>query len=150
MSSKKRIDAATRANQKGLSIVRVCRLMGVARSSFYHKQKPSVRDTRDKQLAQWIESIEQKFFFTVGRRRMGTLIKREFGQDVSEGRIQRVMKKYHLGAQIRRIRTPKPHAGKAYQSSLPPNLLNRDFRADKPGYRLVTDVTYVPYYENNQ
>lgn len=88
--------------------------MGVARSSFYHKQKPSVRDTRDKQLAQWIESIEQKFFFTVGRRRMGTLIKREFGQDVSEGRIQRVMKKYHLGAQIRRIRTAKPHAGKAY------------------------------------
>ena len=102
---KKRIDAATRANQKGLSIVRICRLMGVPRSSFYHKKKPSVREIRDQQLAQWIESIEQKFFFTIGRRRMGTLIKREFGQEVSEGRIQRVVSKYNLGARIRRIRT---------------------------------------------
>lgn len=124
--------------------------MGVPRSSFYHKKKPSVREIADQQLAQWIESIEQKFFFTIGRCRMGTLIKREFGQEVSEGRIQRVMSKYNLGARIRRIRTAKPHAGKAYQNSLPPNQLNRDFRADKPGYRLVTDVTYVPYYENNQ
>ena len=65
--------------------------MGVPRSSFYHKKKPSVREIGDQQLAQWIESIEQKFFFTIGRRRMGTLIKREFGQEVSEGRIQRVM-----------------------------------------------------------
>lgn len=124
--------------------------MGVARSSFYHKQKSSIREIRDNQLAQWIKLIEDKFFYTIGRRRMGALIKREFGQEVSEGRIQRVMNKYHLGARIRRIRTAKPHAGKAYQASLPPNLLKRHFQADKPGSRLVTDVTYVPYYENNQ
>lgn len=85
MSSKKRIDAAARANQKGLSIVRICQVMGVARSSFYHKQKISILEIRDNQLAQWIKLIEVKFFYTIGRR-MGALIKREFGQEVSEGR----------------------------------------------------------------
>ena len=82
---KKRIDAAARANQKGLSIVRICQVMGVARSSFYHKQKISILEIRDNQLAQWIKLIEVKFFYTIGRR-MGALIKREFGQEVSEGR----------------------------------------------------------------
>ena len=48
--------------------------MGVARSSFYHKQKISIREIRDNQLAQWIKLIEDKFFYTIGRRRMGALI----------------------------------------------------------------------------
>ena len=60
------------------------------------------------------------------------------------------MKGYGLNAQIRRVRKVKPHAGKAYQAQLPDNTLNREFRAEQPLHRMVTDVTYIPYYANNE
>ena len=48
-----------------------------------------------------------------------------------------------LTARIRQVR-------KATRQQLPDNLLNREFQADRPMHRLVTDVTYVPYFENDE
>lgn len=39
---------------------------------------------------------------------------------------------------------------KATRQQLPDNLLNREFQADRPMHRLVTDVTYVPSFENDE
>lgn len=81
---------------------------------------------------------------------MGTLLQRRFGISVCETTLQRVMSRHNLGARIRQVRKAKPHAGRACKQDLPDNLLNRRFQADKPLHRLVTDVTYVPYFENGQ
>ena len=81
---------------------------------------------------------------------MGKLVAEELGFEPCECTLQRVMKEYGLNAQIRRVRKVKPHAGKAYQAQLPNNTLNREFRAEQPLHRMVTDVTYIPYYENNE
>ncbi len=81
---------------------------------------------------------------------MGALLQKEFGIDVGEGQIHRVMKAHRLSAQIRQIKKGKPYAGKAYQGELPANLLDRQFKAEAPLQRLVTDVTYVPYYEHGE
>lgn len=121
--------------------------MGIARSSFYSQQKPTLKKVKDTELSKKIEQIQKAYFFTIGRRRMGTLLQKEFGIDVGEGQIHRVMKTHHLSAQIRQMKKTKPHAGKAYQGSLPENILDRQFEADAPLQKLVTDVTYVPYYE---
>ena len=51
---------------------------------------------------------------------------------------------------IRQVCKAKPCAGKATRQQLPDNLLNREFQADRPMHRLVTDVTYVPYFENDE
>ena len=74
---------------------------------------------------------------------MGTMLKRRFGISVCETTLQRVMSRHCLTAQIRQTRKAKPHAGKATKQSLPEDLLNREFQADKPLHRMVTDVTYV-------
>lgn len=124
--------------------------MGVPRSSFYAAKKPSEAKLRDRDLADHIAQIQQKYFFTIGRRRMGTLLKKLHGIDVGTTRLQRVMSLYGLTAKIRQVRKAKPHAGKATQLELPPNELNREFKANKPYQRFVTDVTYVPYYEQNE
>lgn len=55
-----------------------------------------------------------------------------------------------MTARIRQVRKAKPCAGKATRQQLPDNLLNREFQADRPMHRLVTDVTYVPYFENDE
>lgn len=149
-SSKKRIKAAIRTCEKGFSVVRVCRAVGIPRSTFYASQKQTEAQQREAKLAQTVEGIQIKHYFTIGRRRMGKLVAEELGFEPCECTLQRVMKEYGLNAQIRRVRKVKPHAGKAYQAQLPDNTLNREFRAEQPLHRMVTDVTYIPYYENNE
>lgn len=60
------------------------------------------------------------------------------------------MSRHRLSARIRQVRKTKLHAGRACRQDLLVNLLNRKFQADKPLHRMVTDVTYVPYFENGQ
>ena len=124
--------------------------MGIAQSTFYAARKPTDRQIEEDRLAEKIAQIQSEFFFTIGRRRMGSLLKRRCGIDACETTLQRVMAKHGLSARIRQVRKGKPQAGKATKLDLPGNVLNREFSADKPMHRLVTDVTYVPYFENGQ
>ncbi len=124
--------------------------MGLAKSSYYQSRKTTQARLRDEDLAQKIARIQQKHFYTIGRRRMGSLLKKEFHVNVGQSRLQRIMSRYGLSAHIRQVKKAKPRAGRAYQKQLPDNLLNRQFKADRPFHRLVTDVTYVPYFEEGQ
>ena len=121
---KKRIAATVRAHEKGLSVAHACRLMGLSRSTFYASQKTTPAQIKTDELAEKISEVRRSCFFTIGRRR--------------------------LTARIRQVRKAKPCAGKATRQQLPDNLLNREFQADRPMHRLVTDVTYVPYFENDE
>lgn len=124
--------------------------MRIPRSTFYAAQETTPKQLREEVLVKQIAEIQNEYFFTIGRRRMGTLLKRRFGIGVCETTLQRVMSRHCLTAQIRQTRKAKPHAGKATKQSLPEDLLNREFQADKPLHRMVTDVTYVPYFENGE
>ena len=121
--------------------------MRIPRSTFYAAQETTPKQLREEVLVKQIAEIQNEYFFTIGRRRMGTLLKRRFGISVCETTLQRVMSRHCLTAQIRQTRKAKPHAGKATKQSLPENLLNREFQADKPLHRMVT---YVPYFENGE
>ena len=121
---KKRIAATVRAHEKGLSVAHACRLMGLSRSTFYASQKTTPAQIKTDELAEKISEVRSSCFFTIGRRR--------------------------LTARIHQVRKAKPCAGKATRQQLPDNLLNREFQADRPMHRLVTDVTYVPYFENDE
>lgn len=124
--------------------------MNIARSTFYEARKVSPAKQKDRELADAVAQIQQRCFFTIGRRRMGTLLRKQFGMSVGETRLQRVMSRYGLTARIRQVRRAKPCAGKATTKSLPGNMLNREFRSEHPLTRLVTDVTYIPYYEGGE
>ena len=124
--------------------------MSLPRSTFYASKKTTGKQAKDAELVRQITEIQNKYFYTIGRRRMGSLLKRRFGTEACETTLQRVMNRHHLGALIRRTRKARPQAGKATQQQLPDNMLNRQFCADKPMFRLVTDVTYIPYFENGE
>ncbi len=71
-----------------------------------------------------------------------TAILRKQGILVSQKRVARRMKKL----EIRSVVTKKyNHAGSAKSSDniMRENLLNQDFKADRPGIKLVGDITYV-------
>jgi len=94
-------------------------------------QETTPKQLREEVLVKQIAEIQNEYFFTIGRRRMGTLLKRRFGISVCETTLQRVMSRHCLTARIRQTRKAKPHAGKATKQSLPENLLNREFQAVK-------------------
>ena len=147
---KKRIAATVRAHEKGLSVAHACRLMGLSRSTFYASQKTTPAQIKTDELAEKISEVQNSCFFTIGRRRMGAVLHKRYGIEVCETTLQRVMSRRGLTARIRQVRKAKPCAGKATRQQLPDNLLNREFQADRPMHRLVTDVTYVPYFENDE
>ena len=97
-----------------------------------------------------IEEIQQKYAFTIGRRRMTSLLQKRFGVTVGECQAARVMRKFGLLAKIRQIRKARMTTRHAVKNGLPENILNRNFTCTEPRKHFVTDVTYIPYYEKGE
>jgi len=81
---------------------------------------------------------------------MGVLLQRRSGLVLGESQIGRLMRKYCLNARTRQIRKARYVNRHVQTQGLAANVLNRQFAAQRPGEKLLTDVTYVPYYEAGQ
>jgi len=119
----------------GLSVIRQCALLGIARSSFYYQPRPESAEELD--LLKRLDRI-----FTdnpvYGSRRLQVAFWRE-GVSVGRRRIRRLMQKLGLSAVRPKRNTSKPHpAHKIY-----PYLL-RDLTIDQPNQVWATDITYIP------
>ncbi len=75
---------------------------------------------------------------TYGYRRVHIWLKRK-GICHNPKTILRVMQKYNLLSTVRRKKYR--NYGKALHKY--PNLLNRDFKADRPNQKWVTDISYI-------
>ena len=77
------------------------------------------------------------------------LVKEGFAEKLNHKRVERVMGKFDLHSKIRRRRYPKNYylALKENPVELPGNVLARNFIADEPMQKLVTDITYLPTNE---
>lgn len=90
--------------------------MGLAKSSYYQSRKTTQARLRDEDLAQKIARIQQKHFYTIGRRRMGSLLKKEFHVNVGQSRLQRTMSRYGLGTHIPQVKKTKSQTESIFQS----------------------------------
>lgn len=74
------------------------------------------------------------------------LVKEGFAEKLNHKRVERVMGKFDLHAKIRRRRYPKNYYITLRENprELPGNVLARDFSAEGPMQKLVTDITYLP------
>lgn len=150
MSSKKRIAAISRSAQRGHRIIKACRFLGVARSTYYHAQRKTQAARSDEHKAELIRQVHEASFFTLGRRRIGKILEEATGLRLGESQLGRLMRQFDLCARIRRPRRPSNGYRGGKVSGLPGNVLNREFHATHPGERFLTDVTYVRYYEQGQ
>jgi transposase InsO family protein len=129
-------------------VKRLCRIVGVARSSFYHWKATAVdrarRAAADADLAERIRAVHAAHDGTYGVPRI-TAELRERGAPVNHKRVARVMRGIGLaGLRLRRrhrTTIPDPAAAKA------PDLIGRDFTAEAPNRRYVGDITYLPVGE---
>ena len=106
------------------------------RSTFYYHVKHQEGD----KYAREKEEIQRIFHENKGRygyRRVTTAL-RNSGFTLNHKTVQRLMKEMGL---VCRVRMKKYRSYKGEQGTVAPNLLNREFTAEKPNQKWVTDVT---------
>ena len=118
----------------------MCRFFSVSRSGYYGFVKRMNRPEKDAALAETIRQQQDKCFHTYGYRRMWQWLERNAGIHHNPKTILRVMKKYGLLSEIRRRRKWQQMGQQLHKYE---NLLNRNFHAETPNHKWVTDISYI-------
>ena len=134
-------------NSATFEVKRLCELVEVERSSFYAWLKASSarqkRARADAELAARIRAVHAEDS-TQGAPRITAELNDGVpaGDRVNHKRVARVMRLEGIRGYVkrRRVRTTIPEpSGQKY-----PDLLKRDFTAERPNERYVGDITYLP------
>ena len=120
-------------------IATMCRFFGVSQSGYYDFVHRIGRVEKDAALAQRIAQQQDKCFQTYGYRRMHLWLEWQ-GIHHNPKTILRIMKKYGLLSEIRRPRKWRQMGQQLHKYQ---NLLNRNFHAEAPNCKWVTDISYI-------
>ena len=120
------------------SIIEMCRFFGVSRSGYYDYVKRMDIPAWDLPLAEKIRECQEQCGKTYGYRRVHIWLERN-GIYRNPKTVLRVMQKYGLLSVIRR----KKYRNYGEYLHKYPNLLNRDFSAERPNQKWVTDISYI-------
>ena len=120
------------------TISEMCRFFKVSRSGYYSYIARMDVPAKDLTLAEKIKECQEKCGKTYGYRRVHIWLEKQ-GIYYNPKTILRVMQKYNLLSVIRR----KKYRNYGEWLHRYPNLLNRDFHAEKPNQKWVTDISYI-------
>jgi len=120
------------------AISEMCRFFEVSRSGYYDFVKRMDIPAKDLPLAEKIRECQKQCGKTYGYRRVYLWLERK-GIHHNPKTVLRVMQKYNLLSVVRRRKYRK------YDEYLHryPNLLNRDFSAERPNQKWATDISYI-------
>ena len=122
----------------------MCIFFGVSRSGYYAWMKKADKEDPDKQIGELIRECQKKTRQTYGYRRVQIWLLREFGLVMNHKAVLRVMHKYNLLSKTRRKRKWIQNCESIHKYS---NLLERNFRAERPNLKWCTDISYIPTKE---
>lgn len=117
----------------------MCTFFGVSRSGYYDFVHRLERPEPDAELAEILRSQRERCRRTYGYRRMWLWLEKQ-GIHRNPKTVLRVMKKYDLLSEIRRVRRWVQMGQQVHKYE---NLLGRDFRADRPNSKWATDISYI-------
>ena len=116
----------------------MCRFFKVSRSGYYGFVSRMDIPAFDLPLAEKIKECQEECGRTYGYRRVHIWLERH-GIHHNPKTILRVMQKYGLLSVIRR----KKYRNYGDYLHRYPNLLNRDFKAERPNQKWATDISYI-------
>ena len=109
----------------------------IPRSTYYDLVKKRHRPDPDAELKAEIQAIYMEHEGRYGYRRIRDELAND-GKKVNHKKVQRIMKELGLKCIVRRKKY-KSYKGKV--GKIAPNILNRDFKAEAPNEKWVTDIT---------
>lgn len=127
----------------------ICRTLEVSASAYYERRtgRRSARAIEDERLLARIREVHERNYCAYGYRRMSIALRRE-GEKVGKSRVQRLMRAGGIQGAKRR--------GKAWRTTKPdplahrrPDLVERDFSAERPNRLWVADLSYLRCWEGS-
>lgn len=109
----------------------------MARSNFYYHQKTLEKKDKYEEIKTLIKQIYHRHKGRFGYRRI-TLVMKEKGIMINHKTVMKLMKVLGLKSIIR-VKKYKSYRGE--QGRIAPNILERDFKKDRPNRKWATDVT---------
>jgi putative transposase len=125
----------------------ICRTLDVSASAYYHRKtgERSERVIEDERLLERIFEVHAANYYAYGYRKLWLALKRA-GEDVGRDRVKRLMRAHGIQGAKRR--------GKPWRTTTcdpaalrPPDLVDRDFSADRPDALWLADFTYLRCWE---
>jgi putative transposase len=133
-------------NRDDLGVEPICTTLQVAPSTYYaaKKRPPSARAIRDAAMMPILLALWNTNRKVYGVHKLWKAARRA-GHDIGRDQVGRLMRT--LGIQGirrgRRVRTTRPDE----RADRAPDLVERDFTADRPNRLWVTDLTFVPTWQ---
>jgi putative transposase len=127
-------------------VTRMCEVLDVSPSGYYawRGRPPSAREMANRELVKKIEAVYNDNYGIYGSPRIYRELKGQ-GVACSENRVARLMRLYHIRAKQPRRYKVTTKRNKAHPVA--PNLLKRNFTADRPDQKWLSDITYIPTLE---
>ena len=120
------------------SLPKLCRKLCMSRSSYYYQETAIHAEDKYREVRIKICELFHNNYDAFGYRKIYTLLKRE-GITLSEKVVRRIMLEERLIVKVHHRRKYNSYKGEI--SPAVENLINRDFHADKPNQKWLTDIT---------
>lgn len=121
-------------------IVEICAFYGVSRSGYYRWLSQKNKRDKDTLLAESIAECQQIRGKIHGYRYIQLWLEKTKGIYRNPKTVLRIMRKYGLLSEVRRRRWQS--CGQSIHRYA--NILNRNFTAEQPNRKWVTDISYIP------
>ncbi|MFC5532642.1 IS3 family transposase, partial [Cohnella yongneupensis] len=129
------------------SITGLCNFLGISRSGYYGYLKRGSEDP-DAELKMMISAIYERWDKKAGYRRVQDELLRQHSLVVNHKKVLRLMRELGIQAIIRRKYKHRTSQQAAIADGrIAENLLQRDFTADAPNRKWVTDVTQYRVFD---
>lgn len=123
----------------------MCRILGINRAAYYKWKDhgDSLNDTLNELIAEKAEEIHAEHP-DMGYRRIRDTLEHDHGISVNDKRVLRVCRKKKIQSYVKHRYNccTKPASDPAYVAE---NILNREFKSDKPNEKWLTDVSEFKY-----
>ncbi|WP_419393611.1 IS3 family transposase [Cytobacillus praedii] len=126
---------------KEYKIIDILGVLEVPKSTFYRWKKKYINREPNK-LEMLIINLCEETKHHYGHRKIKALLKQRNNIKVNRKTVQRIMQKFNLQCQIK-VKRQKYINGES--NIIVENILNRNFKAERPNEKWVTDITYLPY-----
>ena len=130
------------------SISRLCKVLDVTRQGFYawRRRGPSLRHLGDQELKKLIVTIYDGSHQTYGAVRITDELREDHQVRVGRKRVARLMRDLRVQGVSRRGKKPRTTVADA-KAPPAPDLVERQFVAERPNRLWLADITYVPTLE---